>query len=214
MGFSKITPQVKFWQEEGGREYTDRNAQSVDEMNRCYIKEYNIPRIAMNEEFMADLDRSLTILEIGANKGLQLELLRIMGFKNLLGIEVNEYAIARAKTIHPNIEIIPGSGFELPFRDGAFDLVFTSGVLIHIAPDDLPRMMKEIFRVSRRYIWGFEYFAPTPTKVVYRGNNELLWKTDLAQLYCEQFPDLQVVKEKKYHLTDSENISQMFLLEK
>lgn len=131
MDLSK-TKTNNFWEGEGGDSYTNRNAQSVEELNQRYLKEYGIPRTAMNEEFLGDLDRSLKILEVGANMGLQLELLRGMGFTNLCGIEINEHAVLRAKAIHPRVDIIKGSAFDLPFRDKYFDLVFTSGVLIHV----------------------------------------------------------------------------------
>lgn len=74
--------------------------------------------------------------------------------------------------------------------------------------------MREINRVSGRYIWGFEYYAPTFTEVNYRGQDGLLWKTDFVELYIKTFPRLRLIKEKKYKLLGSENISQMFLLEK
>ena len=35
------------------------------------------------------------------------------------------------------------TAFEIPFPDGFFDVIFTSGVLIHIAPPDLPKALYE-----------------------------------------------------------------------
>ncbi|MEY4747476.1 MAG: hypothetical protein RLZZ416_525 [Candidatus Parcubacteria bacterium] len=211
----KNTQQLEYWKGNAGKQYTDRNPQSIDEENEAYQKQYGISRTEMNEQFLAGIDRTARILEVGANIGLQLEILRQSGFSNLLGIEPGAYAVRQSRRIHPEVGILEGSGFDLPFKDGHFDLVYTSGVLIHVAPDDLPDMLREIYRVSRLYIWGFEYYAPQPTQIVsehYQGN--LLWKRDFAARYRELFPDLRLIKEQKYAVRGSPNIDQMFLLAK
>ena len=144
----KITEQINFWSVRDGNNYTDRNPQSVKELDGLYKKQYGVLRTAMNRKFLSGISKDVKILEVGANIGLQLELLRKMGFTNLLGIEVNEYAVEAAKKIHPKIDIIKGSAFDLPFKKNYFDLVLTSGVLIHIAPKDVKKATKEIVRVS------------------------------------------------------------------
>jgi len=41
------------------------------------------------------------------------------------------------------------------------------------------------------------------------------WKTDFAKVYTENFPDLRLLKEKRYpYLRDKNLVDQMFLLEK
>lgn len=211
---SYLTKQSDTWAGEFGKEYTDRNPLSVKELDDLYKKDYGIGRRKMNEEFLQGLARDIKILEIGANIGLQLEMLRSMEFQNLLGVEINNYAVLQAKKLHPQVDVIHGSAFDLPFRDGNFDLAFTSGVLIHISPADLEKAVKEIYRVSGRYIWGFEYFSSEPAEVKYRGNEDLLWKRDFAEFYLTKFPTAQLIKEKKFKFLGSEDTSQMFLLEK
>ncbi len=210
----KITDQINFWQGDFGNGYVDRNPQSIAELNGLYHKDYGVTRKKMNEEFLADMDRNVKILEVGANIGLQLEGLRRMGFSNLLGVEINAHAVLQAKRLHPDVDVIRGSGFELPFRDGYFDLVFTSGVLIHVAPKDLPEMLKEVVRVSRSLIWGFEYYGSEPEEIVYRGRTGFLWKRDFSDFYHQSFSELMLVKERKYPMNGSENVSQMFLFKK
>ncbi|MFH1077790.1 MAG: pseudaminic acid biosynthesis-associated methylase [Patescibacteria group bacterium] len=208
------TTQGETWGNEFGSAYTDRNPQSVDGLEELHAKDYGVPRKEMNEEFLGALDRGIRVLEVGANIGLQLEMLRRMGFTDLLGIDVNDHAIREAKRIHPDVSIIKGNVLDLPFKDGWFDLSYTSGVLIHIAPENLPKAMDEIVRVSGRYVWGFEYFAPTLTNIPYHGRTDLLWKRDFAAAYLERFPGMKLVMERKYPMLGSENVTQMFLLEK
>ena len=107
-----------------------------------------------------------------------------------------------------------GSALSLPYEDGYCDLVFTSGVLIHIAPDDLPRVMDEIHRCARTFIWGLEYYAPDLTEINYRSRNGLLWKTDFAQRYLERFADLELVREQRLSYLESTNVDTVFLLRK
>jgi pseudaminic acid biosynthesis-associated methylase len=202
------------WRGAFGKEYTDRNALTLEQMDELYKKNYGVSRTKLNEVFLGDLDRSAKILEVGSNLGNQLLSLQRMGFENLYGIEVNSYAIERAKANTKNINIIRGDAFDIPFKDRCFDLVFTSGVLIHIALQDIERALREIYRCSRKYIWGFECYADSYTEVRYRGHDNLLWKTDFASLYLSFFDDLELVKEKRLKYLEDENVDTMFLIRK
>jgi len=75
-------------------------------------------------------------------------------------------------------------------------LVFTNGLLIQIAPEDIPTFLDEIYRRTRRFIWGMECYSKEYTKINYRGYNDLLWKTDFPRLFLGCFKDLEVVKER------------------
>ncbi len=211
---AKETPQAAVWSGDFGRAYTDRNVLPPRELDALYAKRLGVTRSAMNQEFLADLGRDLRILEVGSNVGNQLVALQGMGFRDLYGIELQEYAVEESKRHTRGINILQGSAFDVPFKDGFFDLVFTSGVLIHIAPSDVRTALREICRCSRRYVWGMEYYAPSYQEVVYHGNEGLLWKTDFAALYAETCPELKVVKHKTYHEVDGPNEDAMFLLER
>lgn len=209
-----ITKQTSIWSGEFGKNYTDRNPKSTEEMNALYQNNFGVTRTEMNQEFIGDLERSMKILEVGANVGTQLQCLQEMGFKNLHGIELQGYAIQVAKQRTKNIRIVQGTAFDIPFEDNSFDLVFTSGVLIHISPHDIETALKEIHRCTKTYIWGFEYFAQNYTEVHYRGNKDLLWKADFAKQYLDRWSDLTLAREKHFKYTDSENEDSMFLLKK
>ena len=210
----KKTKQIEKWSGEFGQEYTDRNTLSFDDWENALKKNYGSTRTEMNTEFIGGLDRSIRILEIGSNTGNQLICLGKMGFHSLYGIELQKYAVELSKSRTKHINIIQGSAFDIPYKDGFFDMVFTSGVLIHISPADVMDALEEIYRCTQNYIWGFEYFAEEYTQVTYRGNKELLWKADFKRLYLERFPDLRLVKEKKFKYLYNDNVDTMFLLQK
>lgn len=208
----KITEQMEEWAGQLGKEYTDRNALSLDEMEVLYKRNYGVTRTELNERFLKRIDRSIRILEVGSNVGNQLFCLQRMGFSNLYGIELQSYAVELSKSRTRRINIIEGSAFDIPYKDGYFDLVFTSGVLIHISPSDIALAMREIYRCTSEYIWGFEYYADKYTEITYRGHGNLLWKADFARLYLDQFGDLELVKEERLKYLYNDNVDSMFLL--
>lgn len=210
----KSSFQEKKWAGNFGKEYTNRNPLSTEAMDKLYIQNYGITRTQLNKDFLNNINRGIRVLEVGCNIGIQLPLLQKMGFKNLYGIEINREAIELSRSIIRNIDIIQGSALDLPFKDSYFDLVFTSGVLIHISPKNIKKAMKEIYRCTKKYIWGFEYYADNYTKVVYRSKKNMLWKANFPKLYLEFFKDLKLVKEKKLKYLNNENIDTMFFLNK
>ncbi|MBI5482352.1 MAG: methyltransferase domain-containing protein [Deltaproteobacteria bacterium] len=202
------------WAGSFGAQYTDRNPQTLADLEALYRSSFGRSRTEMNQEFLANLDTSARVLEVGCNLGLQLLCLQEMGFTNLYGIELQPYAVERARQTTRGINIITGSAFDVPFKDGFFDLTFTSGVLIHIAPADLPVAFDELCRCSKRWVWGFEYFAETQTEIPYRGHTALLWKADFARLLLERHPELEMVKQSRYKYVANENTDAMYLLRK
>lgn len=208
-----MTRQTDMWSGSFGRQYTVRNMHSLEEMNRKYMNYYGTSRQEMNSDFLSRI-KPQRILEVGSNIGNQLLLLSKMGYQDLWGIEINDFALKKARERLKNANLVKASAFDIPFKDNHFDLVFTSGVLIHISPTEINEVLKEIHRVSNRFIWGFEYYSPRCEQVSYRGNKELLWKTDFPGLYLRNFKDLSLVKEVKYKYRNNDNIDQMFLLEK
>jgi pseudaminic acid biosynthesis-associated methylase len=210
----QASQQMGMWLGPFGREYTNRNALSLEELEALYQNSYGITRTQLNERFIGDIDRSARILEVGSNVGNQLLCLQKMGFHNLYGIELQSYAVEFAKSRTSEINLIQGSAFDVPYKDGYFDLVFTSGVLIHLSPTDIAGALREIYRCAHTYIWGFEYYAEEYTEIPYRGHGKLLWKTDFAKLYLEMFPDLEVIKAEQVPYLNSDNVDSMFLLRK
>jgi hypothetical protein len=67
--------------------------------------------------------------------------------------------------------------------NNAYELVFTSGVLIHVAPNDLPAFMKAIVHASADYVLAIEYAADKEEEIPYRGQHRALWKRPYGKLY-------------------------------
>ncbi len=208
------TPQKKSWAGDFGREYTDRNTLSGAQLDSLYRTNYGITRRQLNEDFLNDIPRDARILEVGCNSGNQLLVLREMGFTNLWGAEVQSYALELARARVPDAQLSQASALDLPYEDADFDLVLTSGVLIHISPADLERALDEIHRCATTWIWGMEYYAPEVTQVNYRGHDDLLWKMDYVKRYRDRFGDLELVRERRLPYLNSSNVDTMYLLKR
>lgn len=204
------TDQEEFWEGDFGNEYTIRNAGDWD---RFYKHQWGITRTELNEEFLSGIDKTSRILEVGCNRANQLQVLHNQGFTSLWGLDINRTALEIAKE-NKIFNIVEASAFDIPFKDAFFDLVFTSGVLIHIAPENLQEIMSEMYRVSRRYIWCFEYYSEECKEIEYRGFKNRLWKNDFLGIFQNQFPNLKLLKQRKVKYCDNENEDIMFLFEK
>jgi len=208
------TKQEQFWSGDFGKEYNERNTYSETEWDEFYKKTWGLTKLEMNKQFIGSLSKDIRILEVGSNIGMQLRGLQKMGFTNLYGIELQQDAVERSKQQTKGINIIQGSGFDIPFKNGFFDMVFTAGVLIHIAPQNHESIMNEMVRCSKKYIWGFEYFSNEVTDINYRGNPGFLWKADFAKIFMQHHPELKEVKREYYKYVADNNVDYMYLLEK
>lgn len=176
------------WSGEFGDRYTERNAASADAVRG---------RTRVWGEVFRNIvgDMPASALEVGPNVGLNLQGIQALSPMELWGIEPNPSARARlvADSVLPADHVLEGFGHSIPLADGAVDLAFTCGVLIHVDPSLLEKTMREIHRVSAKYVFCAEYFSPKAETIPYRGESDLLFKNDFGSLYLDSFPDLKLV---------------------
>jgi pseudaminic acid biosynthesis-associated methylase len=109
----------------------------------------------------------------------------------LAGIEINETAFAQLAKL-TGVEAIRGS--LLDYRpEKLADFAFTSGVLIHIAPERLADAYEALYEASQRYVLVCEYYNPAPVEVTYRGHPGRLFKRDFAGELLARYADLRLV---------------------
>lgn len=202
-GESGVSSQLRAWKGEFGTAYTDRNV--ADWRSRLHAFETMLEGLALSR-----------VLEVGCNRGHNLvTVAELLGpGVEVLGVEPNAHALEVARQIGPRVTAVHGHVFNLPFEDGVFDLVFTAGVLIHVALADLDGALREIYRVSRRYILGLEYFSAEETAVEYRGRWDLLWKRDFLAHYERQFSALRLLRHGYWGPEEGFDRTHWWLLEK
>ena len=208
------------WQGKHGDDYVERNPKSIKEMDAVYMKELGITSTELIKRFYGHINKNSNILEVGCGVGIQLAILKKLGFTNLYGIDTSQKSVDVSRTLEETkgINIIQGDAQKIPFKDGYFNLVFTTRMLIHIDSDDhINMVMAEIVRCSRGYVGGMEYYNPTDIEVSYHGKDKILWKGNYKYDYTMNF-NLAVIEAEKYtnigYPEQSGLIDEMFLLEK
>ena len=162
-----------------------------------YAKEY----IARNSEFdldsgikaWAQMTKSLgpvgSILECGCNIGRNINILNhLMPGAEKSIIEINQDAYSIATSRYKFADALNCSIISSDFGGKQFDLVFTTGVLIHIAPENLLENLSKMYAQSKKYILFCEMFSRVPKTVTYRGENDLLFTRDYGRFFLENFP--------------------------
>jgi len=180
------TKQLDFWNGEFGKSYVTRNMPDHKAM---------AGRIDLWSKILTTLkpDNLSSILEVGSNIGLNLRAISLLSKPELYAIEPFKKAldICIADDIVKKEHAFNTSAFDTKmFDDNQIDLVFTSGVLIHIHPNDLKKVTDSVVRIAKKYIVCVEYFSDKEESINYRGNNEVLFKRDFGSFYLDNYPEL------------------------
>jgi pseudaminic acid biosynthesis-associated methylase len=188
MNTLRETPQLAAWRGELGDAYTDRVGATPERVHAAARWWARILTSLGGE-------RPESILEVGANVGINLRALASLTEARLIAVEPNARARRRlvADEVVPPDRVLDGTASSIPLTSGSVDLAFTSGVLIHVPPEALPEALAEIRRVARRWVLAIEYFAVHPETVLYQGRDGLLFKRDFGRLWLEHHPDLRIV---------------------
>lgn len=162
-----------FWANDFGNKYLDRNRVNWH---------MRVPFWGRMADMFPDANSAL---EVGCNAGWNLRALQVCRPKwRLVGIDINERAVEEAQAAGVLARV--GSA-ELSAQDyaGHSDIVFTAGLLIHIAPEQLPYVMRNIVLAARHAVVAVEYESAQEEEVEYRGHAGKLWKRDFGALYQE-----------------------------
>ncbi len=173
------TRQEEFWSGNFGDEYTTRND--------------GAHWIASNVAFFSRVLQSATgvksVIEFGANRGLNLEALRLLlPDVALAAVEINDSAVNELRKF-AGLTVHHQSVFDY-ISSEKYDLALIKGVLIHLNPDRLHDVYRTLYESCARYICTAEYYNPTPASVSYRGHEGVLFKRDFAGEVLSRFPDL------------------------
>lgn len=134
------------------------------------------------------------VLDIGCNAGGNLRWIAPhLGENDAYGVDINRHSLDLIHEYVPNANVLVSGAADLPFRDGFFDFVFTVGVLVVVPEDTIQQAMREMARVSSRYVMCMEMYAPELTTIAHREIDRGLFKRDYATAFPEAVPGLTLV---------------------
>ena len=177
------TDQEKFWAENFGTEYIERNqstqllASNLNFFSKAFSKAGKIN----------------SCIEFGANIGMNLKALKLL-YPNieLKGIEINKQASEQLGNLIGSENIYNSSIFDFEVEQKS-DITLIKGVLIHINPDMLQLVYQKLYDASSKYIFIAEYYNPSPVTIKYRGHEDRLFKRDFAGEFIEKYPDCVLI---------------------
>lgn len=165
-----MNAQEQFWRGDFGNDYTRRNRVQWQ------------GRIPFWRQIL-DVTQARSVLDVGTNAGWNLHAIREIDKSiDCLGVDINSDAVGEARSCELDVIEMPATNVGAMFRNG-YDIVCTSGVLIHVGPAELEETMRAIMDASRRWVLAVEYEAHKEEVVEYRGNTEKLWKRPFGDLY-------------------------------
>lgn len=136
------------------------------------------------------------ILEVGCGFGRNIKFLIDKGInpKSIVGVDISRNMLKEAKSYikNKNIVLINCDAKKLQFKDKEFDLIFIHGVFMHIKPDEIQNVVKEIKRIAKKNILSIEQNY---------GGNDYTFIHDYKKLYKEAgFTVAEYIKDKSLGL--------------
>jgi pseudaminic acid biosynthesis-associated methylase len=174
----------QLWSGEFGNEYVDRNLDAYGRRGEFWLP-------------LLDELAPQSVLEVGCNVGGNLQwMAQRVPANRIVGVDVNAKALRLLEERVPGVRAMHSPARDLPVADRSIDLVFTMGVLIHQPEESLAKVMSEMVRASKRYVFCGEYYDTETVEVHYRGHDGALFRRDYGGLFEELFPlELTLLKQ-------------------
>ena len=174
--------QRSFWASEFGNEYIDRN--NSEELMASNLALFSRIMRLTNE-------KPSQFLEFGANIGMNVKALKLLYPGSVFSsVEINAEACKKLREIS---DVTFECSIEEFVPQKTYQVVFSKGVLIHIAPENLPLVYENMYKSSSKWILLVEYYNPTAVGIDYRGHKDKLFKRDFAGEMLDKYPDLELV---------------------
>jgi ubiquinone/menaquinone biosynthesis C-methylase UbiE len=89
------------------------------------------------------------VVHVGCNAATTTYHVQPLNPSHLAGVDVNPEAIAKAKLILPEAELITASAHDMPFEDDSFDTIILFAVFEHLFPEDKAPAVEEFQRILK-----------------------------------------------------------------
>ncbi len=150
------------------------------------------------------------ICEIGCNIGNNLS--NFPKNFEVYGFDMSKYALEKAKKRYPSFKFEIGNMNKIPISDSFFDMVFTRGVLIHIPNMEIDAGLKEMIRISKKWIMNLEYFGKDGEMIKWSRGDELLWYRNMKERWSKF--DVEIISDVEIPLEIDPGKVRLTLLKK
>jgi ubiquinone/menaquinone biosynthesis C-methylase UbiE len=135
-----------------GPEIMDDLSQPEHEFAEAYreleIINRNLGGVRAIERFLPETTRESRLLDVAAGGcDISETLLRKKNFK-IVALDLNDRGLKLARKSLP----VVGDAFDLPFRDGSFDVVMSTQFFHHLTNDQCVRVLRQMWRIARTRI--------------------------------------------------------------
>jgi spore coat polysaccharide biosynthesis protein SpsF len=128
-----------------------------------------------------------SVLDCGSNLGRNIEFLkdsRLLPEAKYSALDLNNEALKRLQVRFPDTSTIHTDILDFEPTQ-KYDLVFTSGVLIHLDPSNVNLVFERLVESTGKYLILAEYFSRELCEIPYRGEKDLLWKMDFGKNFLK-----------------------------
>ncbi len=189
-----VDSNYRYWREHGG-EWVEHYDRRKKRQILYHIQELMLTTY-MLEHVNAGYAKPLRVLEFGCGVGRHLR-----NLNRLPGVDVHGYdqSLAMAEGMvrwsgsewfNSHVKVGSPTG-ALPFADGEFDIVYSAEVLVHVRPEHIDGILREMVRVCRGHVLHIETSEHT---ALVDGEHSGCWRHDLPAAYarlgltCEVLP--------------------------
>ena len=166
----------QLWSGPFGDEDVDRNLAAYERRGEFWLP-------------LMDELRPASVVEVGCSVGGNLQwIAQRVPPARVVGVDVNTKALRRLEERVPNVRGMHGPARDLPFADRSFDFVFTTDVLVHQPDETLEKVMSEMVRVARRWVFCAERPGAATVDAAHQGRTEPLVRRDYGDIFEELFP--------------------------
>ena len=160
---------ARLWEEEWIK------SADIHEHSSIIGKFLRVQRMGIIRKMLKSISKELSAIDVGCGSGETLLLLRDIGFKNSIGIDISSHAMRKSELhgLTENVDVFRKDGSNTGYPDRKFDFMFSDGLWEHFK-DPLP-FIKEGCRISDKWLmivqpnhfsffggllnWGWEHFS-------------------------------------------------------
>ena len=174
-----LAPSYRWWREHGRGWFAEYEARKQRQVL------YHIEELMLAEYFAHHAPAR--VLEFGCGVGRHLRYLTQIPGIEAYGFDQSPTMAAEcahwadAEWIAERVRVGEPGG-RLPYADGEFDIVFTAEVLVHVRPEDVRGVARELLRVCRGHLLHLETSAEYE---LCETAHDGCWQHDLVTLYRE-----------------------------